>query len=186
MNKSMLPLLVFSFIAVLTLELLLKVVEHALWVAWSWGVDELFHWVGQHVVLHSGTRKSPTSHPYREGRKEGRKKKKPRKKEVSPCSSSKTSRYINFSRAQTFRQGEDFGVHLSAELLVVHQVFVIVGAQQCVVSHHFIMERCESTFVAICIFLWTGHPQCVCVLLITHCGDILPNFTQGTCAVLYS
>lgn len=31
-----------------------------------------------------------------------------------------------YSEAQTFRQCEDFGVHLSAELFVVQQVFVIV------------------------------------------------------------
>lgn len=62
MNKSVLPFLMFSFIAVLTLELVLEMVKHALRVARRRGVDEIFHGIGQHVVLHSWTGKSPTAH----------------------------------------------------------------------------------------------------------------------------
>lgn len=180
MNKSMLPFLMFSFIAVLTLELLLEMVKHALWVAWCWGVDEIFHWIGQHVVLHSWTRKSPTAHPYR------RKFDKPDKhfQYFYPLNFSHLDA-CSHSRAQTFRQYECFGVHVSAELFVVHQVFIIVWPEQRVVSHHLIMERCGRVYLAICASLWMGHPQCVCVLLVTHSGHILPNFTQGTSIVLH-
>lgn len=62
MNKSVLPLLMFPFITVLTLKLLLEMAEHALWVTCGRGVDQIFHWIGQHVVLHSWTRKSSTGH----------------------------------------------------------------------------------------------------------------------------
>lgn len=62
MNKSVLPFLMFSFVAVLTLELVLEMVKHALRVARRRGVDEIFHGIDQHVVLHSWTGKSPTAH----------------------------------------------------------------------------------------------------------------------------
>lgn len=63
MNKSVSPFLVLAFVAVLPLKLVLEVVEHALRVARGRGVDEVFHRIGQHVVLHSGTRKPAAAHP---------------------------------------------------------------------------------------------------------------------------
>lgn len=59
----MLPLLVLLLLAVLTLKLLLEVVEHPLRVACSGGVDQIFHWIGQHVVLHTWTWKTSTGDP---------------------------------------------------------------------------------------------------------------------------
>lgn len=82
---------------------------------------------------------------------------------------------------QTFRQREDYGIQMSAELLVVHQVLVIVGHQQRVVSHHLIVEGNGC----LTIFFWMGHPQCVGVLLVTHGGHVLPDFTQGTAVILH-
>lgn len=63
-NKRVLPLLMLPFIAVPTLKLIFEMVEHALRVAWRWGVDQIFHWIGQHVVLHSRTRKISTAHTF--------------------------------------------------------------------------------------------------------------------------
>lgn len=173
----MLPLLVLPFIAVLPLELVLEMAEHALWLAWRWGVDEIFHWIGQHMVLHSRTRKPTTTHACIETQQEG----------VfvfllSSESSKRSSRYIF---TQTFRQQEDFGVHVSAELLVFHQILVVMGPQQSVVSHHLIVNGNGGVFSSICTSLWMCHPQCVRVLLVTHSGHILPDFTQGTSVVLH-
>lgn len=62
-KKSVLPLLVFPLLAVLTLKLLLEVVEHPLRVACCCGVDQILHWIGQHVVLHTRTWKTSTGDP---------------------------------------------------------------------------------------------------------------------------
>lgn len=85
-------------------------------------------------------------------------------------------------RTQTFRERKRFGVHNGAEFLVVDQVFVVVGAEQRVVSHHLIVEgrgRLIHTRLRV------GHPQRVCVLLVAHSGHVLPDFTQGASEVLH-
>lgn len=84
-------------------------------------------------------------------------------------------------QARTFWQREDLGVNLIAELFVLHHVFVIVGAQQCVVSHHLVTDREEwRAVVPLCM----AHPQRVRVLLVAHRSHILPDVAQGAAAVL--
>lgn len=63
MDKSVLPLLMLSFISVVTLKLVFEITEHALRVARGRGVDQIFHWIRQDMVLYSRTRKSTAAHP---------------------------------------------------------------------------------------------------------------------------
>lgn len=86
------------------------------------------------------------------------------------------------SEAQTFGQCEDFRVHVSAEVFVVDQVFIIMRPQEGVVTHHLVVD---GTLRAVGGTLCTGHPQGVRVLLVTHGGHVLPDFTQGTAVVFY-
>lgn len=88
----------------------------------------------------------------------------------------------SYSQAHTFWEREDLGVHLIAELFVGHHVFVIVGAQQRVVSHHLVMDGDDLRVAAVA--LCTAHPQRVRVLLVAHRGHILPDVAQGATAVL--
>lgn len=81
----------------------------------------------------------------------------------------------------TFWQREGLGVHFIAELVVVHLVLVIVGAQQCVVSHHLVTDGHERCAV---VGLRAAHPQRVRVLLVAHRGHVLPDVAQGAAAVL--
>lgn len=86
-------------------------------------------------------------------------------------------------QARTFWKREGLGVQLIAELFELQHVFVIVGAQQCVVSHHLVTdghERRVTAAAALCM----AHPQRVRVLLVAHRGHILPDVAQGAAAVL--
>lgn len=89
------------------------------------------------------------------------------------------------SEAQTFGQCEDFRVHVSAEVFVVDQVFIIMRPQEGVVTHHLVVDGQNGTLHAIGSSLCTGHPQGVRVLLVTHGGHVLPDFAQGTAVVFY-
>lgn len=89
------------------------------------------------------------------------------------------------SEAQTFGQCEDFRVHVSTEVFVVDQVFIIMGPQEGVVTHHLVVDGQDGTLRAVGGPLCTGYPQGVRVLLVTHGGHVLPDFTQGTTVVFY-
>lgn len=56
----------FFVVFILTLELFFEMTEDALRVARCRRVDEVFYWIGQHVVLNSWARKPLTGHSCQE------------------------------------------------------------------------------------------------------------------------
>lgn len=63
MEKRLVPRLVLHMVHVLPLELVFEMVKDALRVAGRRRVDEVFHRIGHHVVLHSWTWESSACHP---------------------------------------------------------------------------------------------------------------------------